>query len=145
MDAQANHLNVVDDWIYFSDLTDRNYCISKARTDGTDIMKLTDDLSSFLNISDGWIFYTNESEENKLYKMRLDGSEKIKLSEDVVNSPNVVGEEIYYIKFDGDFYYYNYGTENGKLYKIKTYGGGRSIMIPVTDNLENQEVTLVHL
>jgi hypothetical protein len=97
-----------------------------------------------------WIYYSNENDSGKLYKINIDGTGKTKIFNDQVAFINVEGDWIYYtdysdharlckIKTDGtektnlsdfamylnvidDWIYYSY---NG-LYKIKTDGTGKT-------------------
>lgn len=139
-DESANGLIVYEEWIYYKSLKDhKSY---KLKTDGTGKVKLNDDISSIVNISDGWIFYTNASDKDRLYKAKLDGTEKIKIHDEEIISPSIAGDWIYFYNYDGDFYYYDYGTDIGNVYKIKTDGTGRSVTVSVPDNIEGQEVTL---
>lgn len=132
-------MNISDGWIYYISIGDSK--IYKMKFDGTNILKLSDERASDLNVSEDWIYYHN-LKDYKLYKMKLDGTGKIKLHDDTASAPNIVGDEIYYIHIDKDFYYYNYGTDNGRVYKMKTDGSGSTITIPAFESIENQEVTL---
>lgn len=40
------------------------------------------------------------------------------------------------------FIFFIYGTDNGRVYKMKTDGSGSTITIPALESIENQEVTL---
>lgn len=63
-----------------------------------------------------WVYFSNISNNHRLYKMRLDGSSKSKLNDDDSLYLNVVGDWIYYIN----------RTDQNKIYKIKTDGTGRA-------------------
>jgi uncharacterized protein YchJ len=66
-----------------------------------------------------WIYYLNDSDSyNNIYKIRTDGSDRIKLSNDNCRFINVVG----------DWIYYQYYGDGGKLYKIRTDGSDRTIL-----------------
>lgn len=95
-----------------------------------------------------WIYYSNENDWRKLYKIKVDGTGKTKILDDQVAFINVVGDWIYYsnggickIKTDGtgktnlsdyalyvnvigDLIYYSNG--NLMLYKIKTDGTNKT-------------------
>lgn len=61
------------------------------------LIKLNDDSCECFNISDGWIYYSNNSDEGRLYKIRLDGSSKQKLSdEETCHTIHVIGDYIIY-------------------------------------------------
>lgn len=63
-----------------------------------------------------WVYFSNISQGNKLYKMRLDGTGKQLLSNDDALYINVVGDWIYYINRSDVF----------KMYKIRLDGTGRT-------------------
>lgn len=63
-----------------------------------------------------WVFFTNASDDDKLYKMKADGTGRTKLSDD--------GSE--YINVIGDWIYYSSWSDGGKLYKIKTDGAEKT-------------------
>jgi hypothetical protein len=66
-------------WIYYTvgkRLGQGNYkgWLYKIRTDGSEKVKLSDNKSSYINIVDGTIFYINEGDQLRLYKVEKDGS-----------------------------------------------------------------------
>lgn len=67
---------------------------------------------------DGWVFYSNSSDEGKLYKALENNSNITKVSDDAGLYINVVDDWVYYSNFsyDGD----------GSIYKIKTDGTQRT-------------------
>ncbi|MDZ5471516.1 DUF5050 domain-containing protein [Bacillus sp. 31A1R] len=103
-----------------------------------------------------WVYFSNISQDNKLFKMRLDGTGKQLLANDRALYINVVGDWIYYInqsdqfkmykirldgtnktKIDdlhsatvlsvvGDYIYYVTQSEQYKLFRMKTDGTGRT-------------------
>jgi hypothetical protein len=68
-----------------------------------------------LNISNGWIYYSNASDGNKLYKIKVDGTSKTKLNDIATSCINVVDNWIFY---SGEFSAY---YPNG-LYRMKIDG-----------------------
>ncbi|MEN6389289.1 MAG: DUF5050 domain-containing protein [Syntrophomonas sp.] len=60
-----------------------------------------------------WIYFTNTTDDYKLYKSHSDGSGWTKLCDDNASDINIVGDWIYY-------------NGNNDLYKIKTDGSGRT-------------------
>jgi uncharacterized protein YkwD len=121
-DYSVEHIQVVDDWIYFSK-RDIGGCaehnLYRIRIDGTDEQMLADsedDKRMFVNIAGDWIYYSNASDGFKLYKIRIDGTEKTKLNDEWSWYVNVVGDWIYYSDWD-----------NGRnLYKIRTDGTNKT-------------------
>ncbi len=63
-----------------------------------------------------WVYFSNISQDNKLYRMRLDGTGKQLLSNDRALYINVVGDWIYYIN----------QTDQSKMYKIRLDGSGKT-------------------
>lgn len=61
---------------------------------------------------EGYIYFSNTSDKNKLYRMKEDGSDKKKLSDDSCSFINVIEEWVYYRN----------ASDGGKIYKIKTDG-----------------------
>jgi len=69
-----------------------------------------------------WIYYTNSSDGNSLYKIRTDGTGRTKLNDESSLRINVVGEWVYYysdILGDG-------GPVNSPVYKIRIDGTERT-------------------
>ncbi|WP_066172551.1 DUF5050 domain-containing protein [Bacillus marinisedimentorum] len=97
------------DWIYSI-----NYdSIYKVKTDGTNKTKITSDLAEYINVTDGWIYYSNISDGRTTYKIKTDGTNKTKLSGTSGSYMNVIGDWIYYI---------NYREGNKGIFKVKTDG-----------------------
>jgi hypothetical protein len=90
----------------------------REKTDGTNKQKLCDDelvYDKFVNISNGWIYYQNASDDDKIYKIKLDGTQRTKVcDEDCGLYLLVVGDWIIYD--DSDF---------KGLYMIRTDGTQR--------------------
>ncbi len=63
-----------------------------------------------MNIYDGWIYYINESDIGRVYKIKTDGTERQRVN-------NTIAHQMYVLD---DWIYYN-GWE-GKLYRMKTDG-----------------------
>jgi hypothetical protein len=97
----------------------------RIKLDGTGKMKISDDMVSNLNVSGGWIYFTNESDGNNIYKIRTDGTDRIKLNDDY--SCVTTGMDISGINVVGDWIYYKNGIDNYRLYRIKNDGTGRQL------------------
>lgn len=63
-----------------------------------------------MNIYDGWIYYINESDIGRVYKIKTDGTERQRVNNMIAHQMYVLDDWIYY-----------YGWE-GKLYRMKTDG-----------------------
>lgn len=121
-------------WLYFTKLVENNKYLYRAKMNGTELTKLSDESIGTFNIADGFI-YCASNRDAKIYKMKLDGTEFQKivtLSEDdmgvdygglsnivlQVTAINIIKDQIYYSvgdPFDGE-YYFNITTsgENNK-------------------------------
>lgn len=79
-DDYCLHLNVVDDWIYYTKNQKPDAGnIYKIRTDGTNETKLNDERCKDIIIINDWIYYyvTSDSGVNQgFYKMRTDGTQR---------------------------------------------------------------------
>ena len=127
----ANNINVVGDWIYYSASTGVNYMVGiyKIRTDGTEKTKL-DEFGTMamplLNVIGDWIYYVGSTEEgHALCKIRTDGTGKTAIIHGdgekwgVPFSNNIIGDWIYYNAFDG---------MNDTLLRIRTDGTERTVI-----------------
>jgi len=65
-----------------------------------------------------WLYYKNDSDDNKLYKIKIDGSDNIKLNDDYTDYINVAGDWIYYSNLD----------DGNQTYRIRTDGTGREVV-----------------
>lgn len=81
-----------DGWVYLLKHGRNN--IFRMRPDGSNIEKLNDEDSRYLNIVDGWIYY--QGEDAMVYRMRTDGTERMKLNRQNSWYIHVVGGWIYY-------------------------------------------------
>lgn len=68
---------------------------------------------------DGYVYYSNSSDKEKLYKMGFDGMYNVKLSDDKAQ----------YINISNGWVYYSNYTDGGKLYKVKEDGSGRTKVV----------------
>lgn len=65
---------------------------------------------------DEWIYYRNSSDDDRLYKVKIDGSQKTKITDDRPRYINVVS----------DWLFYSNEADKNKLYRIKTDGTQRT-------------------
>lgn len=84
--------------------------------------KVSDIEVRHLNVVDGWMYYRNYSDNEKLYRMNIDGTHNVKLCDDMVYNINVTEDSVYYKN----------GSDGNKLYRINVDGtGGQQILSPV--------------
>ncbi|SHI00942.1 DUF5050 domain-containing protein [Clostridium intestinale] len=112
----VNNPNVVGDWVYYS-----NGYLNKVKIDGTGLTEICDDSAVMISVLGDWIYYINNSDDGKLYKIRLCGLDKSKVTDDKVDNTIVAA--------DGWIYYENkidpHNLNKGAFYKIKTDGTNR--------------------
>lgn len=138
-----------DSYIYYDDVSN-DHKLYRRNKNSANKVKLSDDEANNINVYNGFIYYTNETDGGKIYKMKIDGTGNTKLSDDSRSSNvSVVDGFIYYtnknggiykLKIDGsekgkitydvaqfinvsdDFIYYRNGSDNGAIYKISING-----------------------
>jgi hypothetical protein len=130
---ESCRLNVVDGWIYFCKITDHpssetyndNFnnddwlpCgkIYKMKTDGSGVTLVCDSDCSFVNVDDGWIYYSDVKDRFHMYKIKTDGTLKTKISDDGCYGINVADDGIYYSNI----------TMLGVVYRVDKDGKGRA-------------------
>jgi len=93
-EGDCNYINVVGDSIYFIGGTNR---LTKIQTDGSSKTELLRDISfGNIYIVDDWIYYTDYSELDGLYRIRTDGKGKKKITGDRAQDFFDSGNRIYY-------------------------------------------------
>ncbi|WP_265444533.1 DUF5050 domain-containing protein [Acetivibrio straminisolvens] len=141
-------------WLYFSN-AGSDFNIYKVKFDGSDLQKVNNDESWFLNVCGNWIYYTDPNNNDNIFRIDLEGNGKTQLNNDRSWDMTVSGDWIYYInesdgyklykiKTDGtektklnndfthslfikdDWIYYSNKSDGGKIYRINTMGKGRT-------------------
>ena len=103
---------VVDrNWVYYT----VEWQLYKVTVNGENNTSLGADKVGFLNVADGWIYYSNHSDGGKLYKMRIDATQKTKLTDDEACDINIIDQWVYYRN----------NTDLGDLYRIRKDGTER--------------------
>lgn len=105
-DVNAMHLNVVDDEIYYRNYGD-NEKLYRMSTDGSENVKLCDDMALNVNVSGDSVYYKNASDGNKLYRINTDGTggQKI-LATNTTSGTRISTDVVEYIAaFDPTIYY----------------------------------------
>ena len=120
-------------WIYFTrsnnysgslNIAEEDYGLYRCKPDGTGLEKVSGQVKYTFFIADDWIYYCErddaESEENALYKMRIDGSDNTLIYGDIHNQ-NI------YLNYMGGWIYFKNADEQGdlpELHRIRTDGTG---------------------
>jgi hypothetical protein len=95
-DKSITYINIVDDYIYYTSLTNGSK-LYRIKTDGTGIRMLSENGVSDVHVVDKWIYFINEGEgEYKICKMKTNGSELSEISSRSVSALFFVDDTIYY-------------------------------------------------
>lgn len=97
--GEVRNINIYGDYLYFTE-GNRIYKMSK---NGSDKTSVTTKSANYINVSNGWIYFRNDSDGGKLYKVKTDGTNLIKLSDDKVRNINVVDNYVYYSNESNSF------------------------------------------
>jgi len=117
--ANINNWGIVamqDDRVYFSlfgDLWMGLFLTSNL--DGSDRRVLSRDTAYFINVVGDWLYYSNFSEGEAIFRIKNDGSEREALNTEASRNVTVIGDWIYYINSDDD----------RTIYRMKTDGSER--------------------
>ncbi|MDE7295246.1 MAG: DUF5050 domain-containing protein, partial [Oscillospiraceae bacterium] len=97
------------EWIYFSsgydgyrNETDVKYTLSKIKSDGSELMKISDDYATDINVAGEYIYYY-DCKTGCIKKININGSGEQILLEEQDYAPNeiiVYGDMIYYLLYD---------------------------------------------
>jgi hypothetical protein len=96
----------------------------KSNIDGSNEVKICEDVAAYFNIHGDWLYYTNKADGNKLYKIKLDGTERTKMTDSPSYAPSILGDWIFYYgneyKIKNDLYQEKYkikldGTSNQRM------------------------------
>lgn len=103
----------LSDCIYF--ISDRREGLYKIHADTKEETKVCSDRADFMNISQGLIYYGNETRQGALSRIALDGTGKTQLCDSSISFPHIIGNWIYFIDPQ------NYVNSN-TIYKIRNNG-----------------------
>ncbi|MCL2671301.1 MAG: DUF5050 domain-containing protein [Clostridiales bacterium] len=130
--SDVTRIQVVGDWIYFSGFRhgDNNLWhpwqpLFRMRLDGSRRQRITGDRlchTAFLATED-WVFYTSETDQHYIYRMRPNGSKREKLGEGIRGSVIEVADGwVYYMAQNRDHPLEHGGFMLGDLSRIRTDG-----------------------
>ncbi len=118
------------DWVYYSNAPnfDGGTTLSKCKTDGTSIVKLSDKCASNITIMGDWIYFTAIDPKEPLptgpyyiythlYKIKVDGTSETKIGDDHCTWFKIVNDKIY--------------SSSGTSFITMDMDGGNAINVPV--------------
>lgn len=136
--ASGLELNTDGKRIYYVDWTTNK--LSSINPDGTDIMLLSKNHASVIEIAGGWVFYLDNYDLDRSYRVKLDGSEEQKAYTNppqALEQPDFKGVGISnansysggLIARQGDWIYYAGAYSFKGIYRIHPDGSGKSEVI----------------
>lgn len=127
---QVNRVNskcmvLINDWIYYSKSSLFGFGVYKIRIDGQGNQFIAKDDALFLVHSQGYLFYSNLSDDGYIYRIKTNGTERIKLNNDSSSFLNLVGDFLYYTRkgsdSDGTYQMKIDGSSKTKICNEKSY------------------------
>ncbi len=114
---QANFINVVGDWIYYSNFSDGHkiYTVNK---DGNIRRKVNDEWADGIQIVGAWAYYCSGS--GAISKVRVDGTGSVIPLRGTTRKV----DKGYHLNIVDGWLYYSNAEDGGKLYRIKEDGSG---------------------
>ncbi|GEP64674.1 hypothetical protein CBE01nite_24420 [Clostridium beijerinckii] len=118
------NLNLVDDWIYYSNWKDAfHHSINKVKTDGTEDTCIANEAVGNMFVEGNWIYYVKRTNShsidlNNIYKISLDGSCRIRLNSSATEDMTASNGWIYYTNISDGYKIYRMrldGSENTKV------------------------------
>jgi hypothetical protein len=135
IDYAPSFVLVVDDWIYYSNYTQRDNEMHRIRIDGTGKEWLNDEAIYSFNVEGEWI-YTLDFNKG-LYRINIHNNEYLLLTDDSYDYMSIAGDWVFYISL--------YGGDNYDLLvnRVRTDGSGReSVYSNENKDLESdQQIT----
>jgi len=84
-----------DGSVYYRSEAD-NWCLYKAKLDGSEKQKLSDDVPCDINVLDGWVYYANYKDGFSIYRIKTDGTGRAQLKSGYCTDLYVVDNHVYY-------------------------------------------------
>lgn len=129
----SNDINIMDGYLYFSNENDgnklyrikddfdyinqnENYTIANTLyTVASQPENISVDSGYIANAYDGWIYYNNQSDGGKLYRIRTDGTQRTKLLNTSASGLSIIGDIMIYTTSTGTYKAKTNGTQVIKL------------------------------
>lgn len=137
------------DYVYYRSRSSTG--LFKMKRDGSQKVQLCKDSVKYINVLGNYVYYSDLSDNGKIYRIKTDGTDKQKIVDDQAEFVNVSGNYIYYsnqynggkiyrtnldgsnrilinydnssyLSVDGDYLYYSRVSDFEKIYKIKNDG-----------------------
>lgn len=118
------NLNLVDDWIYYSNWKDAfHHSINKVKTDGTEDTCIANEAVGNMFVEGNWIYYVKRTNShsidlNNIYKISLDGSCRIRLNSSATEDMTVSNGWIYYTNISDGYKIYRMRLDGSETTKV---------------------------
>jgi hypothetical protein len=129
-DTYSIYINVVDDWVYYSNHDDEGR-IYKMRTDGSSVTRLNNERSRDLHVTGDWVYYINSSMEPyesyydtkaDICKIKTDGSNhSLILGGGIATSLALADNILYFGSYKGIYRMGIEGADKIKLTDLEAY------------------------
>lgn len=83
-----------DGYIYYRSEVD-HWQLYKAKPDGSEKQKLSEDMPSNINVIDGWVYYTSFSDNFSIWRIKTDGTERQLINKEYCDDLYVTDSKIY--------------------------------------------------
>ncbi|MDQ7095459.1 cell wall-binding repeat-containing protein [Desulfosporosinus sp. PR] len=114
----VNSFCISDQKIFY--ISNNDGKIYSANLDGSGIKAVTNDAAGTLNVHNGWIYYSNQADGSRLYKIQIDGSGQTKLADqNEINAINIVGDWVFCTRG------LSVTTGDSSVYMMKLDGSGQ--------------------
>ncbi len=104
-----------DGSLYYQDSND--YSVYK-ETEGGEPVKLNSDPSYFINVIGDYVYYVNENDSFKVYRMKTDGSENEKIIDYTAYYMTVYKDSIYFVNYSDSQTIYKAALDGSNCHKI---------------------------
>lgn len=119
----VSYMLVNKDWLVY----EANQRIYKLRTNGKDLSVLTEDQPGPMNTDGKFVYYANNDDDRKLYRISLDGKTKQKLTDGMTTFIHVIGDWLYFTE--------QVDYETVVMFRMKTDGTGKRPVQPMRPDL----------
>lgn len=105
--------------VYYRSESD-HWTLYKAKINGTEKLRLSEDRVSNINVLGEWIYYTNFDDDFSVYKIKTDGTDRQRITEGYCSNLYVVDDKIYFDMRDENniAHVYSMNLNGDKLNKI---------------------------
>lgn len=110
-------MNYSDGYYYYQSSADHFY-LYKSDEDGKEKKCLVEQVPKEIYIKDDWVYFTNVSDKQTLYRIHTDGGEMEQVLNEQIDRFIFIGDKIYYLlQEEGNLYSWQEGAESKLIYQ----------------------------